>query len=164
MGTRKCQAGRDMEMYDMKTPACTPEKKCRHMYRWGESRGYSYYRDYYEDYPGFVRFGNIDTPSTRSTNTGWLQLGYKNSRDKSRYNERLLERWILPISPQSQIYAGTVPVWIAYFYNQYCVKHFRAHKRYNAKMCRDSSNGWWKTMNIDRTLVGLCYWNGTQLC
>ena len=84
---------------------------------------------------------------------------YRYAQQPSHNNhEVLLERWITQV--RQNIYAGTVPVWIMYFYNEYCVRDLGIN--YNARKCLDSSEGTWRYTNVDRTLVGLCYWNGTH--
>ena len=38
----------------------------------------------------------------------------------------------------------------------------RLHRRLNAYKYRNMQHGEWRPMNADRTLVGLCYYNGTH--
>lgn len=52
----------------------------------------------------------------------------------------LLERWITELEPK--VYAGTVPAWISYFYNEYCVRD--QSRKYNARQCQNSQYGKWR--------------------
>ena len=74
--------------------------------------------------------------------------------------EKLIERWVTETDQTYPLYVGTVPLWITHFYNKYCMRDIS--RWYNAYKYRNLQPGEWRPMNVDRTLVGLCYYNGTH--
>lgn len=103
----------------LETPSCNSTVRYRWMSRdsYGRPNG-----DYSLDTPGWL---------FHSKEGYGVQYGYGRRYERRQHyspyiipNEQLLERWITELNDSYPypIYAGTVPIWISYFYNQYCVR------------------------------------------